>query len=53
MKKELEAVRGAIGDEMRSYNYLFAEADSEEVRDNLIRQFIQQLFDVTIPQEKT
>ena len=49
MKRELEVVRGKIGGEMRSYNYLFAEADSDEAKDNLIRQFIQQLFQVTIP----
>ncbi len=49
MKKEVELVRGKIGGEMRSYNYLFAETDSDEARDNLIKQFIQQLFQVTIP----
>ena len=49
MKKEIEMVRGKIGGEMRSYNYLFSEADSDEAKDNLIKQFIHQLFQVTIP----
>jgi len=49
MKKELEAVRGTIGDHMRTYNYMFAEADTDEAKDKLIRQFIQQLFQIDIP----
>jgi len=44
MKKELEIARTKIGTQMRSYNYMFAEADTDEARDELIRQFIHQLF---------
>tara|TARA_R110002020_G_scaffold73792_1_gene189273 strand:- start:212 stop:892 length:681 start_codon:yes stop_codon:yes gene_type:complete len=51
MKKELEIMRGKIGGQMRSYNYMFAETDTMEEKDLLIRQFLQHLFDVTIPQE--
>tara|TARA_R110000824_G_scaffold92217_2_gene223846 strand:+ start:3208 stop:3891 length:684 start_codon:yes stop_codon:yes gene_type:complete len=49
MKRELETVRTSIGEQMRTYNYMFAEADSEEARDDLMKQFIQQLFQIDIP----
>ena len=48
MKKEQEIVRQKIGKQMRSYNYMFAETESDEDKDNLIKQFIQQLFGETI-----
>ena len=53
MKREVTTIRERIGNEMRSYNYMFAEADSDDQRDTLIAQFLQQLFDVVIPQEVT
>jgi hypothetical protein len=49
MKRELDTVRARVGNEMRSYNYMFAETESDEAKDMLIRHFIQQLFQVTIP----
>lgn len=52
MKKEVVMVRDKIADQMKSYNYMFADSDTDQQRDKLIRQFIQQLFNVTIPQEK-
>ena len=48
MKKELDIVRGTIGNKTRSYNYMFSECDTEQQKDILVRQFVYQLFGETI-----
>jgi|TARA_R110000824_G_scaffold387069_1_gene582227 hypothetical protein len=49
LKKEIEIVRTQNDSEQRTYNYMFGEAESDEERDRIIRQFIQQLFGIVIP----
>ena len=44
MNKELEVVRGAIGDAMRTYNYMFAEAEEDAAKNNIIKEFMKQVF---------
>ena len=54
MKKESEKVRAQIAAVTRTYNYSFAEAETEIVKDNLIRKFMTQVFgyDPTNNQQK-
>lgn len=49
MERENKRLASTIESAKMSYNYLFAECDSDENRDNLIRSFIKQLFDIEIP----
>jgi len=44
MKKELEVVRSTIGSQMRTYNYMFAEAEDDASRSNIIKEFMKQVF---------
>ncbi len=44
MKREVESVRSDIAAVTRTYNYSFAEAETEEQKDNLIRKFMNQVF---------
>ena len=48
MKKEVEMVRKMTAQSTRSYNYVFAECETDEDKDKVMRQFIQQLFHVTL-----
>jgi hypothetical protein len=48
MKREIEVLEKLITTQMRSYNYMFAERDSTVDKDNLIKQFIHQVFGETI-----
>lgn len=44
MKREIDVLQNLITVQMRSYNYMFAERDSTVDKDNLIKQFIFQVF---------
>jgi len=44
MKTEIDLVRSEIAAITRTYNYSFAEAETEEQKDNLIRKFMTQVF---------
>ena len=44
MKLKLNDITQQIDNEKRTYNYIFSEAETEEQKDNVIRQFVQQLF---------
>tara|TARA_B100000131_G_scaffold304748_2_gene330073 strand:+ start:115 stop:822 length:708 start_codon:yes stop_codon:yes gene_type:complete len=44
MNKELDQIRSKIGSQMRTYNYLFAEAETASDKDNVIRDFMHQVF---------
>ena len=49
MKDEGKRLRAMVQQQMRTYNYLFAECDSDENRDNIIRSFLKQLFNFDAP----
>ena len=53
MEAEGKRLRTQIQQHMQTYNYLFADCDSDEKRDNLIRGFLKQLFDLDVPQKNT
>lgn len=44
MKEEIEIVRSKVAEATCSYNYMFAECDTDEARDRLIHRFLTQLF---------
>jgi len=48
MKKELQTVSENITKTTSSYNYMFAECDDDECRDEVIRRFMQQLFQINV-----
>jgi hypothetical protein len=49
MKKEIETIEHDIEKEKKTYNYLFSDTKTDEERDDLIRKFIYQLFQINIP----
>ena len=44
MKEEIEIIRSKVTEATKSYNYMFAECDTDEERDRLIHRFLTQLF---------
>ena len=46
MKREVTNLEGKIHHEKKTYNYLFAEAETNDDKDHIIRQFLKQLFDL-------
>jgi len=48
MKKEITKIEESITTGKKTYNYLFSECETEEERDNLIAQFMSQLFGINI-----
>jgi hypothetical protein len=44
MKREIDVLQNLITTQMQSYNYMFAERDDIVDKDNLVKQFIFQLF---------
>lgn len=48
MKKENKRMSKIIGKQRTTYNYLFAEAENETARDELIKGFLKQLFGLTV-----
>ncbi len=48
MKREQERVSALITKEKNTYNYAFAEAESNEEKEQIIRKFIYQLFRVNV-----
>tara|TARA_R110001599_G_scaffold332528_1_gene548027 strand:+ start:191 stop:913 length:723 start_codon:yes stop_codon:yes gene_type:complete len=46
MKKEIEALKHAIAHSKTTYNYLFADCESEHEKDELIKKFMTQLFGI-------
>ena len=51
MLKEKELVRGKLETKLASYNYMFAEAETNEAKDNLIKQFMKQIFNYEFEEE--
>ena len=48
MKKEIQHAQDQLAAQKRTYNYLFAAAETDEERDNVIRQFVRQLFGLNL-----
>jgi hypothetical protein len=48
MKKEIEKIKYETHKRKSTYNYLFANADTDEEKDVVIRKFINQLFGIKI-----
>ena len=48
LKKEIKVVREVNEKEQRTYNYMFGEAETDDQKDNVIRQFIHQLFGINV-----
>jgi hypothetical protein len=44
MRKEIDMVNHSIDGKTSSYNYLFAECETDEARDSLVHRFMQQVF---------
>ena len=51
MLKEKELVRGKLDTKLSSYNYMFAEAETNEAKDNLIKLFMKQIFNYEFEEE--
>tara|TARA_R110000824_G_scaffold70902_3_gene181757 strand:+ start:1242 stop:2003 length:762 start_codon:yes stop_codon:yes gene_type:complete len=49
LKKEMKDIRGQLGKRQMTYNYMFAEAETDEQRDLLVRKFMNQLFGIVVP----
>jgi hypothetical protein len=48
MKKEVKHIEEETRQHQKTYNYLFAHAETEKEKDNIIRQFMTQLFGAEI-----
>ena len=49
MKSQLKEMAQKVTKEKLTYNYLFSEKETKEEKDNLMKQFIQQLFGIQVP----
>lgn len=49
LKKEMKVIRTQLGKKQMTYNYMFAEAETDEQRDILIRKFMNQIFGIIVP----
>jgi hypothetical protein len=48
MKKESDMIQQIIDNEKSTYNYAFAEAQTEEAQVQLIKKFLHQLFQINV-----
>jgi len=48
MKRELKTTIGRIGKETNTYNYRFADCEDDECKDNLIRDFLNHVFQLNL-----
>ena len=48
MKKESERLNNRISEHKQSYNYIFAECETDEQRDTLVRRFLMHLFQIEV-----
>jgi hypothetical protein len=48
MKREIEKIKHEIQKRKSTYNYLFADAETDDEKDTVIRQFMNQLFGIKI-----
>jgi hypothetical protein len=48
MKRQTQEVRAEVETQRSTYNYVFAQAETDEQKDNIVRQFVQQLFGLNL-----
>jgi len=48
MKRQAQEVRAEVETQRSTYNYVFAQAETDEQKDNIVRQFVQQLFGLNL-----
>ena len=48
MKREAEKIQQTIDKEKNTYNYSFAESETDQQREHLMRKFIHQLFRMSV-----
>tara|TARA_R100000234_G_C4987735_1_gene174109 strand:- start:128 stop:820 length:693 start_codon:yes stop_codon:yes gene_type:complete len=48
MKSQSKTVEDQIENEKHTYNYIFSEAETEEQKDHVIKQFVRQLFGLNL-----
>ena len=48
MKRQVVLLRAEVEAQRGTYNYVFAQAETDEQRDNIVRQFTQQLFGLNL-----
>ena len=48
MKRELMTAVARIGEETNTYNYRFADCEDDECKDNLIRDFLNHVFQLNL-----
>ena len=48
MKKEIEVIEAMLNQEKNTYNYYFAECETEEEKQMLVRKFIAHLFGIVV-----
>tara|TARA_R110001583_G_scaffold5431_2_gene29103 strand:+ start:2083 stop:2775 length:693 start_codon:yes stop_codon:yes gene_type:complete len=48
MKSKLTDINLQIDEEKRTYNYIFSEAETDEQKDSVMNQFVQQLFGIIL-----
>tara|TARA_R110002074_G_scaffold391918_1_gene577029 strand:+ start:707 stop:1402 length:696 start_codon:yes stop_codon:yes gene_type:complete len=46
MKREINVVESKLDNKKTTYNYLFAECETDEEKNNLVKKFINQLFGI-------
>jgi len=49
MKREIDNLIPVLHHEKKSYNYLFSECETDAEKDQVMRQFIDQVFNIHIP----
>jgi len=53
MKREINKLIPILDHEKKSYNYLFSECDTDAEKNQVMRQFIAQVFNIHIPQKNS
>ena len=48
MKRQAMAFKVEVETQRNTYNYVFAQAETDEQKDNIVRQFVQQLFGLNL-----
>ena len=48
MKRKVQELRGDVETQRNTFNYVFAQAETDEQKDSIVRQFVQQLFGLNL-----
>ena len=46
MKREIDSLESKLNSKKKTYNHLFAESESDEEKNDLVKRFIKQLFGI-------